>query len=341
MTNLTEEILEQIDAYKNEGFLMEENVVRAHMDATMKSIIIQEECENLGIFMEDDEIPIIPKRDESEHILKYILLFIPRLIMNIISKLYQWLTDLLFPSVKKERMEKAEAELQNQSIEKVNKVVNRVCTNINTTIRANVNGNPCELSFDGGKYILSWRISTMENIIHRVEHFHKFFNAYLETMINLAKPDGFNIEDVLDKLNIAADFINISDASVLPTPSAAVFLSDIPERVKFFKEKIKPIADETKKCMTDLQKVNAVIESSGTVPEVNIQYGRKIMGKIEIVYNQFAKLLSIVKSDITAGNIAYTMLGKSQEASLKQLKDEGLELDERDNKTLKERGVID
>lgn len=341
MTNLTEEILEQIDAYKNEGFLMEENVVRAHMDATMRSIIIQEECENLGIFMEDDELPIIPKRDESEHILKYILLFIPRLIMNIISKLYQWLTELLFPSVKKERVEKAEAELQNQSLEKVNRVVNRVCTHINTTIRGSVNGNPCELSFDGGKYILSWRISTMENIIRRIGHFRSFFNTYLETMMNLTKSDGFNIEDVLDKLNLAADFINISDASVLPAPSAALLLSDVPEQVELFKEKIKPIADEIKKCMKDLQAVNAVIESSGTVPEVNIQYGRKIMGKIEIVYNQFAKLFNAVQSDITAGNIAFNALGKAQEAALKQLKDEGLELDELDKKNLKERGVID
>lgn len=90
MTNLTDVILEQINDYEMESLVAESNVIKAHMEATMRDIMIQLECEEAGIIMEsDDETEsIIPLR-RDENIIKYIFLFIPRLVINIFKKIKQ------------------------------------------------------------------------------------------------------------------------------------------------------------------------------------------------------------------------------------------------------------
>lgn len=339
MTNLTEEILEQIDAYKNEGFITEQNVAKAHMDATMRSLLIQEECQNLGIVMEGE---IIPERD-GEHILKYILLFIPRLIINILNKLYQWVVDLLHPGDVKAREEKARMELESLDVETAKIVVNDVCETVTGIIKIKVKGSPCKLSFDNDRYFLSWRILSIEDAIDTLNEYRDFFSKYSDTMYGLIEKETFDMEDVLNKLNIATDFITKRNAEYSTVADRTVDIAEVPQNEESFKEKVVPLVDEIKAQMNELSKLNVYIEQfTAKLPPVNVTYGRKIMALLDNVHASFSMYCSALESDILSAHYASTYLKPTQDEAIKRItakrEAQGIPVKKDD---LKKRGVID
>jgi hypothetical protein len=339
MTNLTEEILEQIDAYKNEGFISEQNVVNAHVQATMRGLLIQEECEKLGIVMEGD---IIPERND-EHILKYILLFIPRLIINILNKLYQWVVDLLHPGDVKAREEKARMELESLDIETAKLVMTDVCETITGVIKIKVKGSPCKLNFADKRYFLSWRILSMEDVIETLNGYRDFFSSYTDTMYGLIQKKTFDMEDVLNKLNIATDFITKQNAEYSTVADRTVELSEVPQNVETFKEQVIPLVGEIKAQMNELSKLNVYIEQfTANLPPVNVTYGRKIMALLDNVHTSFSMFCSVIESDIISAQCACSHLKTAQDKAIERItatrEAQGIPVKKDD---LKKRGVID
>ena len=80
---------------------------------------------------------IIPERN-GENILLYIFLFIPRLIINLINKIKDWITKLLFPSKKlEEKKMEQEAEMARLRLidEKAFEYANNViCRKVNAAV---------------------------------------------------------------------------------------------------------------------------------------------------------------------------------------------------------------
>lgn len=339
MTNLTEEILEQIDAYKNEGFITEQNIVNAHVQATMRGLLIQEECEKLGIVMEGD---IVPERND-EHILKYILLFIPRLIINILNKLYQWITELLHPGITKEREAKAQQELEVLDTETAAMVMNEVCETVTEITRLKIKGSPCKMDFKGKTYIFMWRLQSIEAVIETLEAYGNFFTSYYETMAELTASKTFNTEVVLEKLNVAMEFVNKQNTDYSPMPDKAIEYSEIPNATETFKERVVPLVGQVKAVMNELSKLNMVLEDRiEKLPSINVTYGRKIMNLLDRAHASFSLFCSVIETDISSAMIAHTALKPSQDKVIKKIVErrtaEGIPVNKDD---LKKRGVID
>lgn len=181
--SLTDEILCQISAYETEQFDAEANVIKAHMEACLRDIRISEECERAGIIMEGD---IIPKRD-GENIFKYILLFLPRLIINILRKIASWISGKSIPTTEElKRVEKAEEakSLKKKSDFILEKARGYVAQNVTQQVAAKYPKAIFSVTVDRGGYKCMWNLS-LEEVKPIYQKYQECFEKYLDVFERL------------------------------------------------------------------------------------------------------------------------------------------------------------
>lgn len=164
MTSLQDEILQCITEYDITSLDNDINIIRAHMEATMKDIIIQKECKNAGIVMESD---IIPERGD-ENIIKYIFLFIPRLIINVFKKVKAW-----WEGIRKQALDKVKKELDDEAYEILAGYANQICMKVNAEIRGGGH-----LTYTGSGFVYLTRVKQPVYVVQTYQSFADSFVKY-------------------------------------------------------------------------------------------------------------------------------------------------------------------
>ena len=151
----------------------------------MRDIQIASECENAGIIMESDDWDgnIIPKRN-GENIIKYIFLFIPRIIINICKKIHAWWVGL-----KQKYLEKAEAKYDEALFKDVSGEMLRLCGEINAHLAG---GN---VTYTGSGFVYMSRIKDINGVAAYYEEFEKRF------AIEMCKVPFLDIVKKLERLS--------------------------------------------------------------------------------------------------------------------------------------------
>lgn len=189
---LTEEILQNISDFKMAPFDAEANVISAHMEACLRDIQIVSECEAAGIIMESDDWngEIIPKRND-ENIIKYIFLFLPRLIINICKKIHAWWTDL-----KQKNIDKTKAELDESMFNDLSGKAAILCAEVNKRINGNV-------VYEGSGFVYMSRIKNVNSIRDNYEMFQSRFDKYKDVLISISEMS--NGDQAVNMLNVAME----------------------------------------------------------------------------------------------------------------------------------------
>lgn len=190
---LTEEILQNISEYNMASFDAEANVIKAHMEACMRDIQIASECENAGIIMESDDWDghIIPKRND-ENIIKYIFLFIPRIIINICKKIHAWWVGL-----KQKYIDKTKAEIDETLFKDVSGEMLRFCAEINKHLAG---GN---VTYTGSGFVYMSRIKDINGVDAIYKMFESRFEDYKKTVVSITEMS--DEEQILKMVSAAAE----------------------------------------------------------------------------------------------------------------------------------------
>lgn len=190
---LTEEILQNISEYNMASFDAEANVIKAHMEACMRDIQIASECENAGIIMESDDWDghIIPKRND-ENIIKYIFLFIPRIIINICKKIHAWWVGL-----KQKYIDKTKAEIDEALFKDVSGEMLRFCAEINKHLAG---GN---VTYTGSGFVYMSRIKDINGVDATYKMFESRFEDYKKTVVSITEMS--DEEQILRMVSAAAE----------------------------------------------------------------------------------------------------------------------------------------
>ena len=311
--SLTDEILKQINDYNMESFDAEINVIKAHMEACMRDITIEKECAKCGIIMEGD---IIPQRD-GEHILKYILLFLPRLIINILRKFSRWLSgnpEIMTTEELKELSRKREAEIikarkdvlidqfRAAVVKAANQDIKKGYPNALCSVFVNKDGvYGCKIGFHLDK--VSGRYSDFVN------YFDKYVNVFerLNQSEDLVIDDEHN-QDIIDfekELSIISTSDNVSDI----TDEYYSETVDI-KYAKFFKKDCEDgaIASCQKKIdylMNQLIDMYHNMDKNQSISQSNLRFATRYFESIKAVFNSFEKFHTSFKTTFEAILKAY------------------------------------
>lgn len=324
MTDLTNEVLEAISDYTEEGFLAEAAVIQANIDACKRQLLIQEECENLGIVMEGD---IIPERN-GENILLYIFLFIPRLIINLINKIKDWLGKLLFPSKKlEEKKAEQEAEMarlrliDEQAFEYANNVI---CKKVNAAVHKGKSIGFIKFDTSRSKYVFMWRIGSIDLVIERYKSFFEFFSKYDQIFSIIASREPLSEEAstlITNQFNSAFQFLNEEDPSIHSSATVPVLQDEFFARSEELKKVVMggnvAVRSVMDKVMDQYREMESDIKK---IPNEKMVFARKMINQIEQAYSSFLSLSSSVSNDFDGANTAFQLLSPAIETALKEVK---------------------
>jgi hypothetical protein len=241
---LTEEILQNISEYKMAPFDAEANVIKAHMEACMRDIQIASECENAGIIMESDDWDgrIVPKRND-ENIIKYIFLFIPRIIINICKKIHAWWVGL-----KQKYIDKAEAEMDEELFKDVSGEMLRFCSEINKHL---VGGN---VTYTGSGFVYMSRIKDINGVDATYKMFESRFEDYKKTVVSITEMS--DEEQILKMVSAAAE------ASVPTSEDLVSSNYEYPTLISSFKDNYIALDKAIKESTKNIQNAMMDIETS-------------------------------------------------------------------------------
>ena len=239
---LTEEILQNISEYKMAPFDAEANVIKAHMEACMRDIQIASECENAGIIMESDDWDgrIVPKRND-ENIIKYIFLFIPRIIINICKKIHAWWVGL-----KQKYIDKAEAEMDEELFKDVSGEMLRFCGEINKHLAG---GN---VTYTGSGFVYMSRIKDINGVDATYKMFESRFEDYKKTVVSITEmSDEKQIEKMLT--SAMESVIPISEDLVSSNYEYPTLISGVRDNLVALYKVIKEATTNIENAMKDIE----------------------------------------------------------------------------------------
>jgi hypothetical protein len=239
---LTEEILQNISEYKMAPFDAEADVIKAHMEACMRDIHIASECEAAGIIMESDDWDgnIVPKRN-GENIIKYIFLFIPRIIINICKKIHAWWVGL-----KQKYLEKAEAKYDEALFKDVSGEMLRFCAEINAHLAG---GN---VTYTGSGFVYMSRIKDINGVAAYYEEFEKRFEDYKKTVVSISEiTDEEQIKKMLTSAKESA--VPISEDLVSSNYEYPIPINGVKDNLVALDDVIKAATKNIENAMMDIE----------------------------------------------------------------------------------------
>ena len=314
---LTEEILDNIDAYRMESLVAEGEVIKAHMEACMRDIQIQEEYSELGIIMESDKWDgnIIPKRD-GENILKYIFFFIPRLIINFCRKIKEW-----WSNRKAAAESKAVAEMDEKSMSKVAQYAGQICAKINSSIKG---GGHLEYNGHGFSYMT--RIKRPASVLDTYKMFEERFTRYkdvVKTFIEQTSGGGaLNPTDtnnyLITELESGSPAITDLCAEDHTIPiSEEGYVENFPK----IKKNVIQFSNNTIKAMQEVENMYKLVLAHPNMSGDNKILATRYMKLVEKIYNVFVRFENVVNEDLHNANNAF----KNKNAMILKLRKKILE----------------
>ena len=340
--SLTEEILQNISEYNMAPFDAEINVIEAQMEACVRDIQIASECEKLGIVMEG---AIIPSRD-GENIFKYILFFIPRVVINLLLKLREWITGQHIPTgdeIKKleaEEEKKAKAAEDDAMVEATRRAVIDI---INGTVAQKVPTSTTRMGVNGGYAIVS--NLNIPAVFQTFREFDKYFDDYtsiferLDSRDNIATDDDvINFEKAISKITTNG-ISNVYFQKPIPTDGFVELARSI--KGKDGKGELQGIMKNIESKMNSLiKKYHEMMENSKKISSYNLDFARQYFNMIKTSHAMFISFSEKVITETNAAIIAISELRPTSEKVMKRYQ-QSKEIDyEHIEKILKEKGVI-
>lgn len=337
MTDLTDEVLENISAFKMEGFIAEENIVNAHIDATLRDFQIQMECERAGIVMESTSV--IPQRND-ENIFKYILCFIPRLIINLIHKLIEWISGVKAPDPEQLAKDREIAEWDGFGFN----FANKVCDTINNWLRVGKYSKEFSrslgyISYVDKRYVFYWRITNISGLINKYDAYYNEYvkyNEQFETLISdgaLKASDNF-VDFFRDSTTKLSDMIGEKVISNAPTNivGSDLFTKDF---IKLKKD-LEVRADAIKKLMNQvIKKWDKAYKHIPRLEDQKLYIANEFLNSSRRLYDEFYRMNEVLMAEMGAGNAAFSRLHFVTKQCVEMA---GLTEDQKNK--LKERGLL-
>ena len=305
--SLTDTILDQIDAYQMEQLDAETNVIKAHMEACMRDINIHMECERAGIIMEGD---IIPKRD-GENIFKYILFFLPRLVINILRKFTSWATgnpEIRTAEELKELARKREAWLVKNRREGLAKTCRKnVVDAVNYSLREVHPSAKCVAAIDkDGAYTCKWGIKSLGSVLVLYQTYSNYFEKYIEVFQRLYQrkdlvvdnehnQDIIEFERVLSEVrskNIAEGVVSNELIHHIEMDIALKLEKDY-ERGEFSR-----ISKHIQSQMDKLIALYHKMDRDAEISQSNLRFATRYYDSITDVFNAFIKFNTYLKNAV-------------------------------------------
>lgn len=331
--SLTDEILDNISAYRMSGILAEEEVIRAHMEACLHDIRVHEECESMGIIMEGD---IIPERN-GENIFKYLLLFIPRLIINLMRKLMEWITGTHVPT--QEEIKKAQEELRKKTADDARYLYlcKLVADSIDREKSKRYPSATGEFKWDGDYVYLTTEYDVTD--LEPVKVFNKyreFFESYKKTFETISESGrSFSVDDELSKFNEELMTVFYGGRDDLDVTPGNYYKFEIdPKACDDIITEINKHRKTIEKLMTDIQSIYYnKIQGGKKISPLAVNFATSVESKIEKVYNDYIKFNKKITDDIGAARWCYSQIKPTIKNIYEKFED--------DQELLKERGFID
>lgn len=312
MTDLTDEVLIQISEYRDESFIAEANVIRAHMEVCLRDIKIAEECEQAGIIMEGD---IVPKRD-GENIFKYILLFLPRLVINVLRKVASWLLsnpEIMTTEEYKKAQRKAEEEVIKQEKGNIlSQARETVAARVNNHISVHYPGAKCSVSVMDGEYICSWNVKR-DIILNLYMKYDEYFTKYLEVFERLnqkqdLKIDENNNQDMIEFERELNTMLHSHDEMQNAFTNIPAFPITYDETVKFMKlwdESYNAVHANIERSMKKLIALYHDMDQSTKVSPSNMRFATRYYNSIEQIFGMFTDFHTKIGKSVGALKYGY------------------------------------
>ena len=307
MSDLTTEILDDISDYNMSCIDAEINVTEAYIDAMLRDMRIQQECVESGIIMEGD---IIPERD-GENIIKYIFLFIPRLIINLLRKLKEWITGEHIPSEKElkeiqkkeheEMIKKGKESLLKTAREKVVMVINEHrCSKYPTT-------TGMLIARDDG-YVYMWNINR-KNAEEAFTMFDLYFQKYEEVFSKLFSLKNMKVDDDLIEFEKSvAAIVNNGTGDVIVRSQIPLNIKDLKELMDSWEKggdlnkTIKKIEERMSNLVKKYHEIN---NHRRWISDANFTLVQQQYSSIQRIYAIFAKLNTDFGQEIAAATMSF------------------------------------
>ena len=296
--SLTDTILEQIEDYQMEQFAVEANVIEAHMEACMRNIIIQDECEKAGIVMEA-EGSIFPERGD-ENIFKYIFFFIPRLVINIFKKIKEW-----WEKTTNKIREDAEKKATDAQFVQVKIQMDAVCAEVNRNIRGGGH-----LSYSGTNFVYLSRIKNPTIIFETYGMFCERFIKYRDCVKAFIEKTGDG-----DQINPdhTRNYVITELEAGAPKESDLCYEDYvIPIQEEWYnKEYLKNVKNINKKgsevtrAMKDIEDEYARVNAAKNLSDANKALAREYMSLVHNICAVFDRFWAVVGDDMPKAGQAF------------------------------------
>lgn len=303
---LTEEILDNISAYRMESIDAEANVIKAHMEACLRDIQVQKECEDIGIVMEGD---IIPERND-ENIIKYILLFIPRLVMNLLRKLREWITGEHVPTseeLKKQQDEELKKAAEKADAEVLLEARNEIANKINELKAQKFTGSNGYLIGTSEGYTYKWSVN-ITNSGELYQAYEKYFAEYLEVFNRLFDKHAVDVDEKLTNFEKElAIMVNSNNAEGVFASSPSYTLVDngaIDSIINGKNNVYDKMAKNIESMMDKLIKTYHDMDRNGKVSDSNMRFAANYISSIKVVYAKFSAFNTRLGTEIAAAQDA-------------------------------------
>lgn len=322
---LTEEILDNISAYKMETIDAEANVIKAHMEACLRDIRIHEECEELGIVMEGD---ILPERN-GENIFKYLLFFLPRLIINILRKIKEWITGEHIPTPEelKKQQEKEEAEtIAKGKADILKKAREVVVKNVNTKLSVKYPSVVCVAKTLNDGYSCMWNID-MEAAKKIYSDYIEYFTKYLDVFTRLNQKSDLAVDgDMIEFDKELARIVNVGGVEGVFSngPNIEVSLNDVIENRKLWAPngELNNMGKTIEGLMNNLISLYHEMDQSSKVSASNMRFANRYYNSIERVYALFSSFNTRLGQSISAAGFAYEEIMSQSKSVFEKMKND-------------------
>ena len=195
-----------------------------------------------GIIMESDDWDgrIIPKRND-ENIIKYIFLFIPRIIINICKKIHAWWVGL-----KQKYIDKTKAEYDETLFKDVSGEMLRFCAEINNHLAG---GN---VTYTGSGFVYMSRIKDIDGVGAYYNEFASRFEDYKRTVVSISEmTDEKQIEKMLT--SAMESVIPISEDLVSSNYEYPTLISGVRDSLVALDKVIKEATKNIENAMEDIE----------------------------------------------------------------------------------------
>jgi hypothetical protein len=341
---LTDEILENISNYNMASFDAEANVIKAHMEACMRDIQIASECENAGIIMESD---IIPERN-GENIFKYILFFLPRLVINLMRKLREWITGehIETEAEAAARAEKeVQAALESGDLHLLDVAREKVASKINKKVLAKFPNATMRVTIikgskdSPGAYDYTSRMN-IPKIEETFSIYRRYYEQYTQVFAKLDSETDISVDESITSFEKDLSYVvNIGISNVF-LPYDTAFSR---EELKGLIERLRKGGDifimtkEIEELMNALIKKYHEMDKNTKISNSNMRFATQYMGSIKIAHARFTDFSTRIYDEIMAMESMMKLIAPTSKEIFDELKN--LKENDRDmGKILKERG---